>query len=549
MKRYLTSVIAPSAMVLASLAHAASAPVVNTSYGPVKGILAPGVAEFLGVRYAASTAGQLRWKPPQPPKRWSSPMSAAKFGNACPQTAFPFPPVPTAEDCLFLNVYVPTSHGTAFFGQDQGEDQGQDQDQPRFPVMVWIHGGSLVQGASNFYDPTPLVKMGNVIVVTINYRLGALGFLAHPALSVETSYGGSGNYGIMDQQFALSWVRRNISAFGGDPRNVTIFGESASILSHVASPTAAGLFNRAIAESGVNDLGMVFPSLPAAEAEGGVFQCQTAACLRALDLPTLLSLGTLLPDVDGDVLTQSPDTAFASGQFNRVPIINGTNHDEYRYFGALIGVDGAITDAGSYENFLAGQFGPLIGSFLTVWYRTPQDFSTPGLAYTTLVTDGYYSCSALGIDQAMSQYVPTYTYEFADENAPPILPPSSFPTSFSQGAEYFSEAQYLFNVSALGEPTVPLTASQQQLSSAMIRYWTSFATSGDPNQGGLPVWPVFSGSAAQENFLSLVPSSPVVEPESAFSADHQCNGDRTGTLPPPFNEGWLPYYIAVAQQQ
>ncbi|HEY2470256.1 MAG TPA: carboxylesterase family protein [Terracidiphilus sp.] len=553
MKRYVTSVVAACMMALALSAHASSAPVVNTTYGPVKGILTPGVAEFLGVRYAASTAGKLRWTPPQPPARWSAPVSAARFGNACPQTAFPFPAIPTGEDCLFLNVYVPTSQGTAFFGQDQGEDQGQDQDQPRFPVMIWIHGGSLVQGAGNFYDPTPLVKNGNVIVVTINYRLGALGFLAHPALSAETSNGGSGNYGLMDQQFALNWVKRNIAAFGGDPHNVTIFGESASILSHIASPTAAGLFKRAIAETGLNDLGMVFPSLTAAEAIGGAFadtvQCQTAECLRSLDLQTLVSLGPLLPDVDGNVLTQSPDTAFQSGQFNRVPVINGTNHDEYRYFGALIGVDEAITNAGSYENFLQDQFGPLVGNLFSIWYRTPQDFSSPGLAYTTLVTDGFYSCTALGTDQAMSQYVPMYTYEFADENAPPILPAANFPASFPQGSEYYSEAQYLFNLSALGEPTVPLTASQQQLSSTMIRYWTAFAKSGDPNRSGLPVWPSFSGSPAQENFLSLVPPSPVIESEAAFSTDHQCTADRTGVLPPPFGDGWLLYFIPSAQDQ
>ena len=550
MKRYVTSVIATCGMVLALSAHATSTPVANTTYGPVKGILTPGVAEFLGVRYAASTAGKLRWTAPKAPARWSAPVSAAKFGNACPQTAFPFPAVPTAEDCLFLNVYVPTSKGTDIFNQgDQGEDQGQDQDQPRFPVMVWIHGGNLVQGASNYYDPTPLVKMGNVIVVTINYRLGALGFLAHPELSVETSYGGSGNYGLMDQQFALSWVRRNIAAFGGDPHNVTIFGESASILSQMASPTAAGLFNRAIAESGISNLGMIFPTLSAAEEDGAVFNCQTAECLRSLDLQTLLSLGPLLPNVDGNVLTQSPNLAFSSGQFNRVPVIQGTNHDEYRYFGALNGVDGVITTAGGYENFLQDQFGPLAGNLFSIWYRTPQDFSSAGLAYTTLVTDGFYSCTALGADQALSEYVPTYTYEFADENAPPILAPASFPASFPQGSEHFSEAQYLFNLSSLGEPTVPFTASQQQLASAMIHYWTAFATNGDPNQSGLPVWPTFSGTAAQEDFLSLVPPSPVVESESAFSTDHQCYGDRTGVLPPPFNEGWLPYYIASAQEQ
>jgi len=329
MKLRITSVIAALAMALASSANSASppvvntifGPVVNTIYGPVKGTLTPGVTEFLGVRYAAPPTGNLRWTPPQPPTRWFLPMNATQFGNACPQLDSPFPAVPTAEDCLFLNVYVPTRNLTNLFKQ--------------FPVMVWIHGGSLDSGASNYYDPTPLVKQGNVIVVSINYRLGYLGFLAHPALSAETAYGGSGNYGLMDQQFAMSWVGRNIAAFGGNPHNVTIFGESASVLAHMASPTAAGLFNRAIAETGVNNLGLTFNSRPTAEQIGTTFAnnlgCQTAECLRSIDLQTLLDTGTsffsdaILPDVDGKVLTQAPDTAFQSGQFKMVKQPKGSD--------------------------------------------------------------------------------------------------------------------------------------------------------------------------------------------------------------------------------
>ena len=169
MKLSITSVIAAFAMALASSANSASPPVVNTIfgpvvrtiYGPVKGTLTPGVTEFLGVRYAAPPTGNLRWTPPQPPTPWFLPMNATQFGNACPQVDSPFPAVPTAEDCLFLNVYVPTRNLTNLFKQ--------------FPVMIWIHGGSLSNGASNYYDPTPLVKQGNVIVVSINYRLSFLG--------------------------------------------------------------------------------------------------------------------------------------------------------------------------------------------------------------------------------------------------------------------------------------------------------------------------------------------------------------------------------------
>jgi para-nitrobenzyl esterase len=542
MKLCIIGVIAAFAMALASSANAASPPVVNTNfgpvvrtiYGPVKGTLTPGVAEFLGVRYAAPPTGNLRWTPPQPPTRWFLPMNATQFGNACPQVDSPFPAVPTAEDCLFLNVYVPIRNRTNLFKQ--------------FAVMVWIHGGSLYSGASNYYDPTPLVKQGNVIVVSINYRLGFLGFLAHPALSAETAYGGSGNYGLMDQQFAMSWVRRNIAAFGGNPRNVTVFGESASVLAHMASPTAAGLFNRAIAETGVNNLGLTFNSRPSAEAIGTAFAndvgCQTADCLRSMDLQNLLDQSeeffpdeAFVPDVDSNVLTQAPDIAFQSGQFNRVPVINGTNHDEYRYFVSVF--EPLEEAAGGYQNFLSDFYGPLLGDLFAAYYPLADYQNQFLLAYATLVTDGFYSCSALVTDQALSQYVRTYAYEFADENAPPIFPTNSFP----QGAMYLTEVQYLFDVSALGEPTVPFTASQQLLSNTMIHYWTDFATSGDPNQAGLSVWPSFSGTPAEENFLSLVPPSPVVESESAFSTDHQCVTNR---LPLPFN--WL-YFIEAAQQQ
>jgi para-nitrobenzyl esterase len=218
-------------------------------------------------------------------------------------------------------------------------------------------------------------------------------------------------------------------------------------------------------------------------------------------------------------------------------VINGTNHDEYRYFVSVF--EPLEEAAGGYQNFLSDLYGPLLGDLFAAYYPLADYQNQFLLAYATLVTDGFYSCSALVTDQALSQYVRTYAYEFADENAPPIFPTNSFP----QGAMYLTEAQYLFDVSALGEPTVPFTASQQLLSNTMIHYWTDFATSGDPNQAGLSVWPSFSGTPAEENFLSLVPPSPVVESESAFSTDHQCVTDR---LPLPFN--WL-YFIEAAQQQ
>ena len=204
----------------------ASGPVAGTANGAVRGLANGAVDEFLGIPYAAPPVGALRWQPPQPAASWSGVRDATQFAPHCPQVAGPFGQASTSEDCLFLNVFTP-SHAQPGSGS---------------PVMVWIHGGALVSGESNDYDPTGLVADG-VTVVTINYRLGALGFLAHPALA--DSNGQSGDYGLEDQQAALRWVQRNIASFGGSPHNVTIFGESAgglSTLSQVASPQAKGLF-------------------------------------------------------------------------------------------------------------------------------------------------------------------------------------------------------------------------------------------------------------------------------------------------------------------
>src|SRR5271169_5398989 len=234
-------------------AASASGPVAGTANGPVRGLANGAVDEFLGIPYAAPPVGALRWQPPQPAASWSGVRDATQFAPHCPQSASPFGQASTSEDCLFLNVFTPSrqQHGSGH------------------PVMVWIHGGALVTGESNDYDPAGLVADG-VTVVTINYRIGALGFLAHPALA--DAKGQSGDYGLMDQQAALRWVQRNIASFGGNPHHVTIFGESAgglSTLSQVASPQAKGLFEKAIVESGSYNLTQA--SLASAESAGETF--------------------------------------------------------------------------------------------------------------------------------------------------------------------------------------------------------------------------------------------------------------------------------------
>src|SRR6516164_4679492 len=321
---------------------AAGGPVAGTANGPVRGLANGAVDEFLGIPYAAPPVGALRWQPPQPGASWSGVRDATRFAPHCPQPATLFGQASMSEDCLYLNVFTP-SH------QQAGS---------HFPVMVWIHGGGLVTGESNDFDPAPLVADG-ATVVTINYRLGALGSLAHPALA--DANGQSGDYGLMDQQAALRWVQRNIAGFGGDPRNVTIFGESAgglAVLSQVASPQARGLFERAIIESGSYNLTQ--PSLSSAETAGKAFAAsagcasQTAACLRSLPVSTILAdQGGYTPNINSEVLPETLGTAFATGNFNRVPIINGTNRDEWRTFIAFDELFGNPITAANYRSMIS----------------------------------------------------------------------------------------------------------------------------------------------------------------------------------------------------
>jgi para-nitrobenzyl esterase len=484
-------------------------PVVVTSNGAVRGMTAGSTDEFLGIPYAAPPVGQLRWRPPQPGPSWHGIRDATAFAPHCAQPGTQFGVASTAEDCLYLNVFRPAR---ARPGGVRG-----------LPVMVWIHGGGLVTGESDDFGPAGLVSRG-VIVVTINYRLGALGFLAHPALA---SYPGgpSGNYGLMDQQAALRWVRRDIGRFGGNPRDVTIFGESAgglSVLSQLASPGARGLFARAIAESGAYNLDQ--PSLSTAESAGEAFATQagcasqTAACLRSLPVTTILaneSQGPGFPDVDGRVLTQTLRAAFASGQFNRVPVINGTNHDEQRLFAGQAELAGQPVTAANYVDSLASTFGISTGIAAVIAAQYPLSaYPSAPVAFSAAVTDAFYACPALTTDNLLSAYVPTFAYEFNDENAPEIfLPPVSFP----YGAAHASELQYLFSLPGAPFPS-PLSPQQQQLAAAMKQYWTSFAGRGVPFSPAGPAWPRFD--ATSQRMQSLIPPQP--QTEAGFATGHHC---------------------------
>jgi para-nitrobenzyl esterase len=500
-----------------------SNPVIVTEDGPLKGIISPDINQFLGIPYAAPPVGPLRWTPPAPHGRWHGVLEANQPGNVCPQLDYLGNKLGN-EDCLFLNVYTP--------GIKKNREKHRG-----LPVMVWIHGGAMVAGSGNWYDPTWLVTKGGVIVVTINYRLGALGFFAHPAIDAEGHL--NANYGLMDQQFALKWVKRNIAAFGGDPDRVTIFGESAgglSVYSQLASPTAKGLFHRAIAQSGAYgsfaSYEQMFFGMPYAEylattyAEGIGCGSQTAECLRSLpeELLVRTQFGIFYPVIDGTLLVQPPDKAFISGQFNRVPVVTGTNHDENRYNIALDYdyLGNPLTDA-DYQAAVAKGVGmpkddpfvQLLTQFIYPLsnYLPPPGIQSAPLALGALGTDAGQACLGRNAALMLSQYVPTYMYEFNDQNAPlGWLPPASFPL----GAYHSAEIQYLFK--PIGIPS-QLDPEQEQLSDAMIAYWTRFAAHGDPNSRKMPAWRPFD--ANNDRVQSMVPPMPGAKFD--FDADHKCS--------------------------
>ncbi len=505
-------------LLLAAGAHAA--PVAQTQNGSITGVEAEGMREFLGIRYAAPPVGDLRWQPPQPVPASLATQNATDYGSFCPQTATPYGVASTNEDCLTLNVFTP--------------DRG---DLSRLPVMVWIHGGALVVGGSAAYDPAPLVTQGNVIVVTINYRLGYLGFLAEPGLDAEGH--AAANYGLMDQQFALDWVARNIAGFGGDPRRITIFGESAgglSVFSNLASPTAHGRFQRAIVESGAYALSI--PTLAQAEAQGTALGTalgctgDVPACLRQASITQILAQtpSGVTTIVDGTILPLSLGAAFESGQFNRVPVVNGTNHDEGRLF---VTAQAGLT-ADQYPAAVAAAYGATLAPAILQRYPV-ENYDQPVLALAAIGTDYTFACPANLATDYLSNYVPVYQYEFADENAPQLfLPPSGYPF----GAAHASELQYLFNL-RFTLNTSSLSPDQSELSRAMVRYWTRFAHSGNPNGRGAAAseaenaWPVVQEGS--DGIQILKPPTPQTGSREQFAADHQC-------------DFWTPVLTAAAQQ-
>ena len=537
----------------ASMGGASAPDTALTAGGPVKAVERAAMKSYFAIPYAAPPMGDRRWRAPQPAASWATPLANTKSAASCLQTGAsdnPFRVNGDSEDCLYLDVHTPTGAGP-------------------FPVMVWIHGGAFNTGAASVYaDPTPLVSKG-VIVVAINYRLGAMGFLGHPAL--RDADGSVGNYGIMDQQAALRWVKANIAQFGGDPKNVTIFGESAggfSVMTHLASPLSAGLFNKAIIESGAYGVSSQLTQaelekksvaiaekviLTASNLPGCTVDAITAACLRGLSealvrnqLATAFAanINNPVPSVDGKVLPATIKDTFIAGRNNKVPVINGSNEDEFALFLALSELT-ARTKASppnldpadkrylmkpaaypmTVNALTAGSGLSVTASQLTTTDYPLANFGAdvdlqPSLAAIAIATDASFSCNGLNVSSRIKgQGTPTWMYEFRDQTALPLVGTvnGKYPMTLKQGAAHAAEIPYVFNMHDMQN------AERTDLQKTMSQYWVNFARTGNPNGNNVPKWSDFSTGTVQA--LDVASGGGVTSmPASAFAAQHKCDG-------------------------
>jgi len=468
--------------------------VATTATGPVQGLGEGGLHVFRGIPYAQPPVGSLRWKPPQVLAQWAGVRDATRFGAACVQPVSPTPNIyssgvalPMSEDCLTLNIWAPA-------------------DAHHAPVLVWIHGGSLWTGSGRetLYDGTHLAERG-VIVVTINYRLGVLGYLAHPQLSAESAEGVSGNYGLLDQIEALKWVKRNIGAFGGDAANVTIAGESAgglSVLYLLTSPPAHGLFAKAIAESSymitMPTLKEARHGLPSGEQSGALLttalHASGIADLRAMDAQKLNNAAALAGfgpwgTIDGHVLTEQMVSAFDLGHQARVPVLVGFNSGEARSLRAL--VPPVPASAADYEQAIRERYADLADEFLRVYPSSNLEESM--LATTRDALYGWTAARVARKQTALGE--PTYLYLFDH----------GYPAMDTAGLHAFhaSELPYVFGTFASTPPLwpkIPDAAQERRLSDAMLDYWSSFARTGRPRSAHAEIWRSFGSKGAYMHF-------------------------------------------------
>ena len=484
----------------------------QTAAGMVRGVVASDHRLFAGVPYAAPPVGPLRFQPPEQTPAWTGVRDATRPGPRCIPDPGGDPEFGrhSDEDCLTLNVWTPAATG------------------PPRPVMVWIHGGSFMTGSGETYDARWLVARADIIVVTINYRLGALGFLAHPALGRP---GDVGNYGFEDQQAALRWVRDNIANFGGAPDKVTVAGQSAggmSVCDHLVAPGSKGLFRAAIIQSAPCQ---AQADLPKAEqssldyaARAGCGDVSTAAdCLRTLPVDKLREPVTFYnigedalpgPVTGTAVLPVDPVAAMAKDDAARVPVLIGTNRDEFTLFVALQYLRlGKNYTAEQYPDLLRETFG---ANAVAVGERYPLDnFSgNVSVAYSAAVTDGMFACVNERMSDDLARVGPVYAYEFNDRDAPAPEPLRTLP--FPIGASHSLELRFLFDLG--GAP--PLNPAQQSLSDQMIDYWSQFITTGVPQTEGQPDWPPLGADVAAQPRMSLqADGSRVV---TTFGESHQC---------------------------
>jgi len=479
------------------------ATVVDAPAGSVRGIEAEGLRVFKGIPYALPPVGPARWRPPSPVPRWQGTRDATAFGPRCPQpdyaagSIYCAGPMPTSEDCLSLNVWAPAG--------------AQDA-----PVYVWIHGGALWRGSSRdpLYDGARLAGSG-VVVVSFNYRLGVLGYLAHPELSAESPDGISGNYGLLDQIAALEWVRDNIAAFGGDPANVTVGGESAGALSVMylmASPRARGLFGRAIAQSAY-----MISSPALREAQHGEKPAEAAgldvaarlgasgiAALRAMDAQELAVAAPragFQPSgvVDGVLLPRQLVEIFDRGEQARVPILAGFNSGEIRSLRFLM--PEKPESPAAYESAIRDRLGDLSDDFLRLY---PAGDMAEGMTGETIMgnsimaalRDALYGWTAQRLVTGQSALgMPSYQYNFDH----------GYPAAEAAGMHAFHAAElpYVFGTAQTTPalwPKVPETAEEERFTAAMMGYWASFMKSGIPQAPGQPAWRPYSEGRAYMNF-------------------------------------------------
>jgi carboxylesterase type B len=491
--------------------------VVPTNRGLVQGKAAEGIDQWLGIPYAAPPVGALRWEAPRRAPRWHGIRQATSYGGRCAQTAGANGPRVDNEDCLYLNVYAPPGRDNGPRGHDHG-----------LPVLFMIHGGGLTSGAGDQHDGSLIVRTDHIVVVSINYRLGAFGFLNVPGLT-SSSLTAGGNYGLLDQEAALRWVRRNIAAFGGDPRKVTIAGESAggwSVCALLASPRARRLFRGAIMESG----SCPSQSTSSAQAAGLAFAKQAgcadpataATCLRALPESALLNASSSYSPsftYGGPVLPIADAQAVATGQYTHVPLLVGTNHNEGRTFSE--GFAGLTQQQA--DKLIAGVLGARAPAVLAryPWSSYPSPYTAAYLIGDIITDSGFVAgiggCPAQNLAAQFAAGTPTFFYQFDDLHAPGLN--NDLP-GYHWGAGHAMELAYLWPSFNNGFSLYDLlTPAQLELSRQMIRYWGAFTATGVPEVSGQPLWPTYTSG----RLMSLRPGDQTQTiAAGTFAAEHQC---------------------------